>query len=141
MAGRRATDHFRFHISGVDTNHRLRRSVAAGAENDAFEVIYRYNYPSPSQGAFMATEAECLAATRLLFLPTATVCTFPVGYVLKYRNGACPFGASPVYRLFHPVSIAHRYVQSADTYVALQSYGYVGEGPQFCAPKRSDEVQ
>lgn len=110
-------------------------------KNDAFEAIYRYNYPNPSQGAFMTTEAECLAATRLLFLPTASVCAFPVGYVLKYRNGACPFGASPVYRLFHPVSIAHRYVQSADTYVALQSYGYVGEGPQFCAPKRSDGVQ
>ena len=115
--------------------------VPKDAQYAAFENIYRFDYPKPLQGAFMATDSDCLVATRTFVSPTATQCINPFGYVLKYRNGACPMGASPVYRLFHPVSIAHRYVQSADTYVALQSYGYVGEGPQFCAPKRPDGIE
>lgn len=109
---------------------------AADAIPAPYEPIYFFRYPTPLQGVFAATSAECLALTRSWLSPSATACPGPSSYVLQYRNGACPLGATQVYRLFHPASVAHRYTQSADTYSELQNFGFIGEGPVFCAPAR-----
>ena len=103
----------------------------------AFEPLFVYRYPTPLQGVFVATSSDCLDVVRnWLSSPSATTCGPASYFVLKYKNGSCPLGATPVYRLFHPVSIAHRYTQSAETYSELQNYGYIGDGPVFCAPIR-----
>ena len=102
----------------------------------AYEAINFFRYPAPSQGVVAATSAECVQLFKTWSsVPQATSCSSHL-YVLKLRNGACPLGATPVYRLFHPVSVVHRYTQNADTYAELQNFGFVGEGPKFCAPAR-----
>lgn len=114
----------------------------AGAANtsaqklpDPYESFYIFRFPSPAQGVFAATSVECLPLYQTWAAqPALSVCPTANSYVLRYKNGACPLGATPVYRLFHPISIAHRYTQSAETYAELQNFGYRGEGPAFCAP-------
>jgi hypothetical protein len=103
---------------------------------EPYEPLYVFRYPLPAQGVIASTGDECVQLLRTwLALPQSTTCGSTY-FVLKLRNGACPLGATPVYRLFHPVSVAHRYTQSAQTYAELQHYGYVGEGARFCAPAR-----
>lgn len=111
--------------------------IAASELPAAFEPLFVYRYPTPLQGVFAATTNDCLDVVRIwLSSPSATTCGIPSYFVLKYKNGSCPLGATPVFRLFHPGSFAHRYTQSAETYSELQNYGYVGDGPVFCAPFR-----
>ena len=116
-----------------------RRNAALPAQlPSVYEPLYLFRYPAPLQGVFAATTTEFLPIVRAwLALPSAAVCPTPVYYVLKYKNGACPMGATPVFRLFHPQSVVHRYTQSMDTYSELQNHGFIGEGPVFCAPGRS----
>lgn len=103
---------------------------------DAYEALAPLRYPQPAQGLIQVTGAECVQLSRAWqSRPEVTTCYWG-NYVLKLRNGACPLGATPVYRLFHPISVAHRYTQSADTYAELQNFGFIGEGPKFCAPAR-----
>ncbi len=102
-----------------------------------FEPVYFFRYPAPFQGHFAVTGAECVQLLKTWFGQTgARACAPPMFYGLSLKNGACPLGASPVFRLFHPVSIAHRYTQSADTYSELQNFGFIGEGAPFCALAR-----
>ena len=84
---------------------------------------------------FGATTSECLRNLRAWDAsPNTSSCPNPIYYVLKYKNGACPPCATPVHHLFHPVTIAHPYTQSAETYSELQNDGFIGDGPVFCAP-------
>lgn len=113
-------------------------SATPGVLPSAYEPFYFFGYPAPAVGVFGATTAECLQIVRTWgAAPNANVCPTPIYYVLKYKNGACPLGATPVFRLFHPASVVHRYTQSAETYSELQNFGFIGDGPVFCAPIRA----
>lgn len=94
--------------------------------------LWQLRYPSPLKGGFVTTSyAEY---TRLITQGFSPMGGEPL-FVLPVQNGACPLGASPVYRLFNPKAPAHRYVSSFDTYNVLATNGFVGEGIVFCAPR------
>ena len=106
-----------------------------GVLPNAYEPFYFFAYPTPEVGVFGATTSECLRNLRAWDAsPNTSSCPNPIYYVLKYKNGACPPCATPVHHLFHPVTIAHPYTQSAETYSELQNDGFIGDGPVFCAP-------
>ena len=94
--------------------------------------LYWLDYPKPRNGSFHTTsltDANRLASEGFT-LKTDSL----EEYVLPKVNGACPLGSSPVYRLFNPRVVAHRYVANVDTYNALAANGWLGEGSVFCAP-------
>ena len=90
-------------------------------------------YPSPLKGVYATTstaEADRLVQGGFTWHPLIADM-----YVLPIKNGVCPLGAVPVYRLFNPKGPAHRYVSSLDTYNTLVANGFIGEGMVFCAPR------
>ncbi len=96
-------------------------------------ALWQLQYPSPLKGSFATTsEAEKNRLATQGFNWFGGNLLF---FVLPVHNGACPLGASPVYRLFNPKVPAHRYVSSFDTYNVLAANGFVGEGIVFCAPR------
>jgi len=105
-----------------------------------FQRLYILPYPAPLAGRYATVSATtCARLVTEWGLDSATCGDTPFNprfYVLSARNGACPLGSSPVYQLFHPGVVAHRYTQNADTYSHLMNYGYVGEGVVWCAPSR-----
>jgi len=95
--------------------------------------LWQLQYPSPLKGSFATTsEAEKNRLATHGFNWFGGDLLF---FVLPVQNGACPLGASPVYRVFNPKVPAHRYVSSFDTYSVLAANGFVGEGIVFCAPR------
>ena len=102
-----------------------------------FLPLYLVFYPQPLLGSFITTSKDqCETLSNEWRNPRSGCGVFAWG--LKTVGGACPLGATPVYRLFNPAAIAHRYTDSADTYTTLiRTTAYVGEGLMWCAPKRS----
>ena len=104
-----------------------------GVPNSAVPV-WQLLYPTPLKGSFATTdeaEKNRLSAVGFSFLGGGSTLFF----VLPLVNGACPLGATPIYRLFNPKAPAHRYVSSLDTYNTLAANGFIGEGMVFCAPR------
>ena len=98
-----------------------------------FTPLYAINYPAPLAGTYWTTSLPDCTTLNQQWQGRNT-CDGTDAYVLRARSGACPIGASPVYRLYQPKVIAHRYTQSAETYAALIDVGYTGEGVVWCAP-------
>ena len=96
--------------------------------------VYEVYYPQPLLGAFYTTSralAERLGVEwQTLDRPKwGFVHVLPLG-----AGGTCPLGASPVYQLFQPDIVTHRYTQSMETYTLLANSGFIPEGPVWCAP-------
>ena len=103
-------------------------SAPAGTPLTApFTQLYAVTYPLPLAGAFWTTSlADCTAFN--LALNGKPACDISTTIVLQAKSGVCPLGTSPVYRVFQPQAIAHRYTQSAATYAALVEANHVAEG-------------
>lgn len=104
--------------------------------SDAFQPLYRIDYPKPFFGRFVTTSLETARRLRSEWSPTEVGDPNIWVNVLRLTNGACPLGASPVYRLFNPTAVAHRWTQSMELYSVLAESGFVAEGAAFCAPKQ-----
>ena len=102
----------------------------------AFVPLYSVVYPAPYLGRYVTTSLETARRLRATWAPTQTGDPQILVYVLRLENAACPIGASPVYQLFNPSAVAHRWTQSLDLYAVLSQSGFVGEGAVFCAPKQ-----
>ena len=98
-----------------------------------FTPLYAINYPAPLAGTYWTTSLPDCTTLNQQWQGRNT-CDSTDVYVLRARSGACPIGASSVYRLYQPKVIAHRYTQSAEAYAALIDVGYTGEGVVWCAP-------
>lgn len=94
--------------------------------------LYWLDYPKPLNGSFHTT--SLIDANRLVTQGFTLKTDSSEEYVLPKVNGACALGSLPVYRLFNPRVVAHRFVAHLDTYNALSANGWVGEGSVFCAP-------
>lgn len=119
--------------------YRIFRNGQGGGANfvtsgvpEAFTQLMSVNYPSPLNGRVITTSvAECQG----LAAAWGVQGNCDVGaWVLKLVNGACPLGATRVYRLFHPVAVEHRYTQEEGILPLLVKSGYIVEGAVFCAP-------
>jgi Repeat of unknown function (DUF5648) len=137
-----------FLVPGVPTATTQNGNISLVGASDEFEFmawlgrlssvpkaavrLYWLDYPKPLNGSFRTTS---LADANRLIGDGFTLKTDSLEeHVLPKANGACPLGSKPVYRLFNPRVIAHRYVTSLDTYNALAANGWIGEGSVFCAP-------
>ena len=105
---------------------------------EPFVPIWDIYYPKPYRGIFVTTSRETVDALQAQWYPGVPyrVTGLPGAYVLRSTGGACPLGASPVYRVFQPQVVAHRWTQSMETYTMLVQNGYVGEGIAFCSPSQ-----
>jgi len=100
--------------------------------------LYSIFYPKPLRGVFYTTNAvlanklsnEWNGRSDPLDADTQASSYTVVG---QLTGGACPLGMTPVYQLFHPQAIAHRYTLSVSNYRLLMQNGYIGEGPAWCA--------
>ena len=105
--------------------------------SDTFVPVYAVNYPAPYLGLFITTSLQTARALQSLWAIPASGEPRQWFYALRLKSGACPLGASPVYQLFNPQVVAHRWTQSMEMYSVLAENGFVGEGAIFCAPKQS----
>jgi hypothetical protein len=106
--------------------------------------LYFIPYPLPLHGWYYSTDKALIdrlarqwqGATSVTseWLGALGLRTDGVALVGRVVGGACGLGMSPVYQLFNPAAIKHRWTQSRATYALLQSAGYVAEGPAWCAP-------
>ena len=105
--------------------------------SDTFVPVYVVNYPAPYSGLFITTALQTARELQSQWAVPSSGEPRLWFYALRLKNGACPLGSSPVYQLFHPQSVAHRWTQSMEMYSVLAENGFVGEGAIFCAPKQS----
>jgi hypothetical protein len=93
--------------------------------------LNQVEYPAPFTGAFVTTDAALAQTLATSWSRVAEELPFAVG---KLEAGACPIGMTPVYRLFNPAAVFHRWTQQLETYRVLVANGYIGEGAAWCAP-------
>ena len=111
----------------------LSAPLTAGALPAPLARLYRVEYPAPFAGAYFTIDGD--AARRLAREWSRNAEELP--YALGRTDAlGCPIGMSPVYRLFNPAAVFHRWTQSAETYRVLMAGGFVGEGIAWCAPNR-----
>ncbi len=97
----------------------------------AFIQLLSVRYPVPRIGRlFTTSRVECQALASAW--GTESYCDGGA-WALRLVNGACPLGATRVYRLFHPVAVEHRYTQEEGILPLLVEAGYIVEGAVFCA--------
>ncbi len=121
-------------ISRIDEPEMLVWLKKIGPVPSAAVPLYWLDYPKPLAGAFRTT--SLVDANRLRGEGFTLKTDSLEDHVLPVVNGACPMGSVPVYRVFNPKAIAHRYLSSFDTYNALAANGFVGEGLVFCTPPK-----
>lgn len=118
--------------------------VPDGVSPPPLTRVYDVRYPAGFGGNFLTTDREEALRLMRAWWP-ANIDAYggePDGWrpswVGRLESGACPLGMKPVYRLFHPVAIAHRYTTSMSAYRVLIENGYTGEGARFCARTSDD---
>ena len=121
-------------ISRIDEPEMLAWLRLRGPVPSAAVPLFELEYPKPFAGAFMTTSLADANRLRGEGFTLHTGSAEP--HVLPLVNGACPMGSVPIYRVFNPKAIAHRYLSSFDTYNALSANGFVGEGLVFCTPSK-----
>lgn len=96
--------------------------------------LYGLDYPKPLLGRYFTTSAStCSDLARAWTLPS-TACQNTYAAIAPNAAGLCPLGSTPVYQLFQPQALAHRYTIDAELYALLQQLaGYRGEGVAWCA--------
>jgi hypothetical protein len=107
----------------------------APALPSAMAELFVIKYPSPFRGLFITTSESVARSLQREWHPESPQLRRSALAVLNSQNGTCPFGAAPVYQLFHPIVVAHRWTMDLETYSMLAQNGYVPEGVSFCAPK------
>jgi len=109
----------------------LSAPLTAGALPASLSRLYRVEYPAPFVGAYFTIDGDAARRLAREWSRNAEEMPYALG---RPDAGACPMGMSPVYRLFNPAAVFHRWTQSAETYGVLVAGGFVGEGAAWCAP-------
>lgn len=125
--------------SYASTGPRIGTFTAYRFETDPgapYQRLYSIEYPTPFLGTFWTADSAVCRGLAAAWNKPTTECAGGTVYALSLKEQSCPLGASPIYQLFHPQAIAHRYTQSATLYRALIERGYRGEGAFWCAPLR-----
>lgn len=108
-------------------------SATAAATTDLYELFYVL--PNAQERFFYTTRpGERDALVRAGFTYAGT--QFKVIAVI---NGACATGLRPIYRLFNPTLIAHKFV-GVDTHALLAGSGWISEQISFCAAPDVDRA-
>jgi hypothetical protein len=109
----------------------LSAPLASGGLPSSLVRLTSVEYPAPFAGTFVTGDTALARSLAASWSGVAVELPFAVGRV---RAGSCPIGMTPVYQLFNPTSVVHRWTQYVETYHVLIANGYVGEGPSWCAP-------
>jgi Repeat of unknown function (DUF5648) len=96
--------------------------------------LYVLRYPTPFLGQYFTTSESAARALQRQWYPQSPELPRAGLAVLASNNGTCPLGAAPVYQLFHPKAVAHRWTMDNQTYSILAENGYTAEGVAFCSP-------
>lgn len=109
----------------------LSAPLTAGALPASLSRLYRVEYPAPFVGAYFTIDGDAARRLAREWSRNAEELPYALG---RLDAGTCPMGMSPVYQVFNPSAVFHRWTQSQDTYRVLVAGGLVGEGAAWCAP-------
>lgn len=96
--------------------------------------LFVITYPAPFAGRYFTTSESAARALQRQWYPQSPDLPRTSLAALASNNGTCPLGAAPVYQLFHPQAVAHRWTMNLQTYSMLAENGYTAEGVAFCSP-------
>ncbi|HOB03069.1 hypothetical protein [Casimicrobium huifangae] len=100
-----------------------------------FVALYGVDYPSGMLGRYYTTaKSTCSALANAWGYDPRSMCVSATAVVRSTDGLTCPLGTEPVFVLFQPTDVAHRYTMDAELYQLLQRVsGYRGEGLGWCA--------
>lgn len=108
-------------------------SSTAAATTELYELFYVL--PNSQERFFYTTrpdERDALVRAGFTYAGTQFK-------VIAVINGACATGLRPIYRLFNPTLIAHKFV-GVDTHALLAGSGWISEQISFCAAPDVDRA-
>lgn len=95
------------------------------------QPVCRLYHPQVATHFYSANATDCATIRR-----TAPWVDEGVAFrALTAKNGVCPVGTDPVYRLFNPDLANHVYTRSTASVAAFAQTGWANEGVVFCSPK------
>ncbi|MBL8311200.1 MAG: hypothetical protein JNL19_12300 [Burkholderiales bacterium] len=97
--------------------------------------LYALDYPAPLLGKYFTTSTiACLDLAKSWGQSPSACNSAPFAALPPSASGMCPLGTAPVFQLFEPRVLAHRYTLDSELYLLLQQIaGYRGEGVAWCA--------